>query len=304
MDMDQSLLTIITDDQLQLPGLLYTPDQETKRVAIFLHGMGSTSVFYKHEQHTRRAETLTKYEIAYCAFNNRGAHYIKKLKRTDDESFMYGMAFETIREAVTDIQSAIAELSRLGYEEFYLIGHSTGANKICVYDYYTQENPVSGCILWAGGDDTGMFYEQMGEHQFYTMLDMCRREIEADRGSDYVPLDLMPYPYSYRSLYDIMNPDGDYNTFPFFAALNEYQLGSKPMFREWHQVNVPSMVIYGENDEFFNGQVTKCIDTLKSYASPNVTHTYTTIPGADHSFSHHQDTLNTECARFINQITS
>jgi pimeloyl-ACP methyl ester carboxylesterase len=300
--MSPSLLTIFTDDQLQLPGLLYEPDN-SKKVALFLHGMGSTSVFYKHEQHTERAKALAEHGIAYCAFNNRGAHYIKKLKRTDGESFMYGMAFETIREAVLDIQSALAELSRLGYEEFYLIGHSTGANKICVYDSYTEENPVSGYVLWAGGDDTGLFYEQFGEHQFHTVLDMCRREIEAGRGTEYVPLDIMPQPYSYAALYDLMNPDGDYNTFPFFAEFQGYTLGDKPKFREWHGVTVPSLVVYGEEDEFFQGRAGEAVSALQRYAHPESEHSYELVPEADHSFRHHQEELNASIASFLKQLT-
>ena len=297
--MDTSLLTIITEDQLQLPGLLYTPDEPTSQMAIFLHGMGSTSVFYKHEQHTQRAVELAKHGIAYCAFNNRGAHYAKKLKRTDGESFMYGMDFETIREAVMDIESVIAKLSDLGYDEFYLIGHSSGANKICVYDFYTADNPVSAYVLWAGGDDTGMFYELMGEHRFRSVLDMCRREINAGRGSEYVPLDVMSHPYSYRSLYDLMNPDGDYNVFPFLAEFNGHQLGNKPKFREWSQITVPGLVIYGEEDEFFNGYVPQATEVLQTYAHPEAGHRYKIVPGADHSFGHHQNELNAEIGSFL-----
>mgnify|MGYP001604750315 CR=1 FL=1 len=119
-------------DKLLLPGMLFEPDSKTKKVAINLHGNGSSSVFYNFERTDSFAKELNKQNISFFTFNNRGAHYIKKLKINNEEKeeIKIGTAFELIKDCIKDIDGAIELLKSLGYEEFYLIGHSTGANKI------------------------------------------------------------------------------------------------------------------------------------------------------------------------------
>src|SRR3989344_6428809 len=70
-----------TDDDLRLPGLLYEPQKKTQKVLIYLHGCGSTSVFYSVSDINIFADALTKAGIAFFPFNNRGAHIVKTLTR-------------------------------------------------------------------------------------------------------------------------------------------------------------------------------------------------------------------------------
>ena len=58
-----------------------------------------------------------------------------------EERKRFGMAYEKIKECIEDIDGAISFLKKHGYRKFYLAGASTGANKICVYNFYL------GC-LW------------------------------------------------------------------------------------------------------------------------------------------------------------
>ena len=72
-------------DKLMLPGMLFEPEEKTKKVAINLHGNGSASVFYNFERTDSFAKELNKQNISFFTFNNRGAHYIKKLKIDNEE---------------------------------------------------------------------------------------------------------------------------------------------------------------------------------------------------------------------------
>ena len=54
-----------------------------------------------------------------------------------------GCAYERIRDCVLDIDGAVRELRRRGYRDITLIGHSTGANKIAVYDSLQAAQPAS-----------------------------------------------------------------------------------------------------------------------------------------------------------------
>src|SRR5690606_23085943 len=106
--------------------------------------------------------------IAYFPFNNRGANLIKSLTKVTEngeERVLYGTTYELIKECIFDINGAIEFLKEKGYEQFYLIGESTGANKIVVYNYYQPTNPVSKYILLSGGDDTGLYYDELGQEK-------------------------------------------------------------------------------------------------------------------------------------------
>src|SRR5664279_4691963 len=100
---EAQLVQINTSDGLSLPGLLYEA-KRTKKVMIYLHGNGSTSVFYQDNQIPEFVQTLEKAGISLLMFNNRGAHYIKKLdvQKSDGTTDRkpYGMAYEIIKECV------------------------------------------------------------------------------------------------------------------------------------------------------------------------------------------------------------
>src|SRR6185503_9027609 len=118
-----------------------------------------------------------------------------------------------------DIDGAIEFLEAQGYEEFYLIGESTGANKICVYNYYKPNNKISKYVLLSGGDDTGIYYDQLGKERFNKLLNESEEMIKNGKGTDLILELLLEEIFAYVGFYDIANPDGDYNCFPFMEVM-------------------------------------------------------------------------------------
>ena len=98
-------------------------------------------------------------------------------------------------------------------------------------------------------------------------------------------------PYSYRSLYDVMNPDGDYNIFPFIEYANKLHLSKKKLFHEFGKIDRPTLVVYGELDDFCYGRTKENIEILKKHTGHPHFFTFKMIQGADHGFSGHQNTL-------------
>ena len=296
------LLSFESTDRLTLPGLLYNPTSPSKKVALFLHGNGSSSVFYKTHFIPTLAEGFNSNGIAFFPFNNRGAHYIKTLKRMLDEVEVredYGMAYELIKECVYDVDGAINFLKTKGYEEFYLIGHSTGANKIVVYNKYNPQNEVTKYILLAGGDDSGLYYESMGREKFTQALEVCKKMVEKGKGRRLVPKIYSSTPLSYQSLLDTIDPDGDYNIFPFNEEMNGTNLATKELFSEFDSISKPTLVIYGENDEYCYGDVKGCVKLLKDHVSTSDNFRFAIIPGADHGFSGSETELTTHIIEYL-----
>jgi len=276
--------------------LLFKPDRQTPKVLLVLHGNGTSSIFYHVEKNKIMAEKLLSKGIAYFPFNNRGAHLIKRLEKINEkgqiEKQNYGTAYEQIKDCIIDIDSALDFLKTQGYREFYLLGYSTGANKICVYNYYQPDNPISKFILAGGGDDTGLFYQQVkNKTRFCKFLSQAKTMIKQGKGQKFIPKYILDYPMSYQAYFDTANPDGDYNVFPFYEALNKTKLSSKKLFREYLSLKKPTLVVYGQNDEYCYGRVEEAVNILKKQTALQDNYSYQIIPGADHGFSQHNQEL-------------
>ncbi|MFP5248113.1 MAG: alpha/beta hydrolase family protein [Thermoanaerobaculia bacterium] len=271
-------------DGVELSGLLYEPKRRSTRAIVFLHGTGGASIF-ESKRTNRLAEVFTRNGIAYFPFNNRGAHLIKRLGRIQG-----GMAYERIRECVFDIDGAARELRRRGYRDLTLVGHSTGANKIAVYDSRKKRNPFKRYVLLAGGDDTGMLYDQLGS-RFRPALEKARAMMKEKRGEELVPPSISRLPMSWRSFYDMANPDGDYNVFPFLEVLRNVRLGRRPRFRHVRGIRKPALILYGDRDEYCYDDVPRCVAILADALGPKPNIELAILEDADHGFGGREEEL-------------
>jgi len=285
--MNTSLVHFLSTDNLRLPGLLYQPQTNTKAVALYLHGCGSASIFYSNKMNVY-AQILLSKNIAFFPFNNRGAHYMKTLKQVlpdgSEERILQGTSYELIKDCVKDIDGAVAFLQANGYETFYIFGESTGANKIVVYDYYAKNNPFTKYGLLAGGDDTGLYYDEMGKKKFYLALNKAKSEIKQGRGMKRVPKYISEYPFSYQSLYDVLHPDGDYNIFPFNEYINKLNLSKKELFGKFKKINKKTLIMYGSDDKYCYNDVPRCIQILKDTAVNKHCFTFKIVNSCGHGF--------------------
>ncbi|MEA2343122.1 MAG: hypothetical protein QOF63_1291 [Thermoanaerobaculia bacterium] len=277
-------------DDVALAGLLYEPRRKSKRALIWLHGGGGASVFESRRTNLLASVFIAR-GIAFFPFNNRGSGIVR---RAGDD--FGGSALERIRDCVADIDGAIRELWRRGYRDITLAGHSTGANKIAVYDHYKPRNRAKRYVLLAGGDDTGILYAQLGARKFNALLTKAKAMIKSRRGDEWTP----PIPgqamLSWRALYDIANPDGDYNVFPFFEAMCGTKLSRRP-FRYLRAIRKPSLYIYGDRDQFCFDDVPRCVSILAQHVNSRAE--IVVVNDADHGFSGREEELGALIADWI-----
>ena len=294
--MSLRFVSFLATDKTVLPGLLYGPDRTTKKAAVWLHGMGDNGVFYNPARLNALGDALAKNGIALLAFNNRGAHHRKGL-RVDDDSLsdderyrIGGTHYELIADCGKDIDGAADFLEGEGFSELYLLGHSTGANKICVYhagggDRYRKY------VLAGPGDDIGLFYTELGPKRYRRALAYAENALPTD------PLHIMPkysgmHPFSAQSAYDILNPDGAYNVFPYYEAVNG-KLGEKPLFKEYRSLSRPTLVIMGSDDELTHtaGGADEALRLLMGQTNnQQLKQTdFITVGGADHGFHDYEN---------------
>ena len=198
------------------------------------------------------------------------------------------MAHEKIKDCVPDIDGAVAYLKKLGYRQFYLAGASTGANKICVYNFYKPRNDFKKYILICGADDTGIYYDQLGKTKFWRLLAEAKKRLKTKHRAETMPELLPEHLFSPVGFYDIANPDGDYNTFPFLESLRQIKLTTKKPFRYFKSIKKPTLAVYGDRDEHCWNSVPQLVEILKSH-QPRFA--YRIIKNADHGFKNHEAEL-------------
>lgn len=202
-----------------------------------------------------------------------------------------GTAYELIADCVHDVDGAVAYMQAQGYTELYLIGTSTGANKICVYHHLVKQSPFSRCVLLSGGDDTGLYYEMLGKEGYFASLKKAEEMVKAGKGKELAETYLTGGVISYQSLYDTLNPDGYYNVFPFNEYFNGLGLSKKPLFQEYQSVDIQTLVAYGAEDEFCYGRVGEILTLLNEKASRPELFQFRSIPGADHGFTGYENEM-------------
>ncbi|MFA6005711.1 MAG: DUF1749 domain-containing protein [Patescibacteria group bacterium] len=285
--MNLSLVQFHSSVGVELPGLLYEQNSKSDKVAIYLHGNGSAGGFYSVELQNTLGKTLTDNGISYLSFTNTGGHLIQSFDKVvgdKRERYKAGVAYELIKDCIQDIDGAVNFAKSKGYKHIYLLGSSTGANKICVYDWYKKQNDIEKYVLFSGGDDSGFYYQSIGDDRFEHVLKLCESRIKSGKGRNFVPKYISEMPISFQSLYDQINPEGDYNCFPYYWMLNSIKIMKKEPFREIKSITKPSLVLYGGQDEFCYGKVPECVDILKKALSGKSNFQYGIIPDADHSF--------------------
>ena len=303
--MKLELVQFPNTNNIFLPGLLYEPEKRSDKVLIYLHGNGSSAGFYSVELQNIFGKTLTDNGISYFTFTNTGGHLIQKFDKITNgevERVEAGVAYELIKDCLNDIDGAINFVKSRGYKHIYLIGASTGANKICVYNFYKEKNIVEKYVLESGGDDSGLYYSDVGDKKFKLALTLCEKKIKDGKGRDLVPPNLFyGEPISYQSLFDQINPDGDYNTFPFYWQLNGIKIMKKAPWREIKKIIRPTLVIYGDNDEYCYGKVQDCVGLIKRAVVGKENFCFEIIRDADHGYFGKRKELAEKVVKFLKE---
>ena len=280
-----------TEDQIELVGLLETPDKPTNKVIISIHGMQSNCL---KQRETILSNTVVNAGIAYFAFNNRGAEVMTYTKKvTSDKQLNGGVVYEDVLDGYYDIKAAINKMLELGYTQIYLQGHSLGCTKI-VYTYNKLKNEnnvanIKGIILLSLVDipdcqkyDLGSKYEQI--------LQYAEEKEKQGKLEELMPEESFDHPISVKSYlrYFKYNKDIDFAKFNCmdydFKELNSIEI---PLFMRWG--NVHELVIQNLDD---------LVKFLKSKIKNNKLD-IGYIDGADHGYTGKEKELAKEIINFV-----
>lgn len=271
-----------TSDDLELDGLFYEPDQKTDTVLVHIHGMAGN--FYENKFLNFLAKTLTDNNIALTIFNNRGTEFFKDLRKYNGEDYSFvriGSAYEKFEDCLLDISAPIDFVSKLGFKDIHLSGHSLGSPKIVYYMYETNDERIKTLLLLSPSDMIGL---AMQNKKYTENMKVAQELTNNGRGKELMPgLIWESYPLS-ADTYINLSKEGEK-----VGVLNFYNPSDKLVALS--SINKPIIAIMGTKDDAATLPVSDLMNRIKICAtsSPKVE---TNILGkADHGYKNYEQAL-------------
>ncbi len=250
--MNCQILTILTPKKFILNGLYFGPSKP-KNLYIYLHGLGGNML-----SHAELTEKIVNSSAGVSVFNNRGAGLINGVKKVDlkkDSGYSYqkaGSAHEVFTECVDDIAGAIESAKKIGAKNIYLMGHSTGCQKIIYYLAKKKIDNIQGAILLAPMSDyPSALIDKKASHkaEFY-----ARKLVKAGRDHELLPENIWPSLIDAQRYLSLYTPDSAEEIFTY-ASNQEPKLLKK--------VKVPLLIVLAGDDQHRDRPVAEIADWFK-----------------------------------------
>ncbi len=280
-----------TEDDIELVGLLETPNNPTNKVVISIHGMQSNCL--KTREHIL-SKTISEAGIAYFAFNNRGHELMTYTRKTNGEKLLNGGAvYEDVLDGYYDIKGAINKMIELGFNDIYLQGHSLGCTKI-VYGYnkLKQENNVSnikGIILLSLVDIPDCQKYDLG-NKYDEMMEYAETKEKEGKLDELMPLGSFDHPISVKTYLRYFK----YNEKIDFAKFSDKNYD----FKELNNIQIPLFLRWGNVHELVIQNLDELVSFLKSKIK-NDKLDIGYIDGADHGYTGKEEMLAKQIIQFI-----
>jgi pimeloyl-ACP methyl ester carboxylesterase len=207
---------------------------ERKRaLLIVMHGMHSN--FYRSALKKEMMRRCGAEAFDLLLFNNQGAEL-----GTEDERFADGLH---------DLDAALAFGAREGYRQFLLAGHSTGCQKVTIYQARRARPEVKALLLLAPCDDYAISRRDLGARYRYWVR-RAQTLVNAGRGEERMPACCMHFAARrFLSVADPASPE---------AQLFDY---GGPM-KQYRRIETPLFVLFGTREEYACRPVREMLDLL------------------------------------------
>ena len=293
MRLNMKKISFLAEDGVELDGILYDTKNNTKDIVISVHGMGSNCLKTREDI---IATNINKIGIDYFCFNNRGselAKYIYKQENDKKVKKIAGTTYEDVLEGYCDILGAISAMKQLGYENFYLQGHSLGCTKIVyTYNRLLEEgndlHSIKGIILLSLIDIPRVLEIFLqGECEKYIKIAKNKTQ-----KNELMPEESFIHPISA-------------NTFLRYAKFNENinfaRYDKDEEFKILNKIECPLFMRWGNKKEMVVQPLDLMIKMLrKNINNKNADINY--IDGANHSYTGKEQILADEITNFLKDI--
>lgn len=272
--MKQELVRINSIDEIEQPGILYTPNEDTDKIVIHVHGLNGN--FYENRFLDILAKSYTDKNYAFLTFNNRGRDFITELLKGNDFTIIGG-SLERFKDCILDIDGVVNWVKEKGYKEIILEGHSYGCNKVLYYYNHKKDDSIKKIVLLAPCDIPSEGKKFLSEEEYNKAKEESTRLVQENKENELIDFSVMANGKIAAGtfFYDFL-PNGENDFIRYVDGIN----GKSELL---NSINIPTLVIFGDVDECV---LTQPIDVVKQYLKNNLSNcNIQIINGADHSYT-------------------
>lgn len=280
------LTSITTSDGELLSGVVADPKGRKKAAVVWVHGL--TSSFDGGQTLMRlMIGQLSRIGVGYFKFNTRGYALADYGRRARGKSGFIGGGFERFTDCVKDIEAVVRLARQRGYKKIFLVGHSTGANKIV---YYAARRPraAAGLVLLAPVSDIVGYQKHQGRTAWREGLREAKRLARKD------PKTMMPPGYGILSAgrwLSLYRPGLAEDTFPWYDPAARWAA--------LRTIRKPLLVVFGSKDKYLDRPATEVIKIFRARAARTRDFVGQSLAGAPHGFQDYQYLISRTIARWI-----
>jgi pimeloyl-ACP methyl ester carboxylesterase len=288
------LVEIVTKDQLVHQGLFYAPVKKSDTALLWVHGL--TGRFYSDPKtFSRISQACEEMGYGFASFNTRGHDFVTSIKKLDPTNprgytkITGGASVENFADCVLDIDAAVSFLEKAGYTKIILIGHSTGANKVCYYAGTQKDPRVAGVVMSGPMSDR---YSANTEEEYGKNKVLVEQKIAEGKGEELMSgLDFLPLtPNRWMSLLGEGSLEDVFNYRDPTGALATFE-----------QITIPALVLFGQLDEYADRPVSEIQAAFDAHAKA-AQYKSVIIEGADHGFTGKEEQMLRAITDWMSQV--
>lgn len=271
--MKQELVRMKSIDDIELPGILYTSeDEKTNKIVIHVHGMSGN--FYENGFIDELAKSYIGKGYSFLTFNNRGKDYITEMIK-NDEYVILGSCLESFKDCILDIDGVIKWVKSIGYSEIILEGHSYGCNKVIYYYDNKKDESVKQVVLLAPCDIPKEIELYTGD-EYERCISESKRLVENGREKELIDFSVFANgKVSANTFYK----DFLYESECDFFRYRDLDYKSRIL----HEIEIPVLIIFGDKDECV---LTQPLEMVEKYLRTNIKNcNVLIIENTDHSYT-------------------
>jgi pimeloyl-ACP methyl ester carboxylesterase len=296
------LVETTTRDKLIHQGIFYKPEKPGKIALLWIPGL--TSTFYGDITiFNEIIDQIKPLNWGFACFNNRGHDIMTGIRKIDKRKpkgyshITIGAGMEIFTDCIFDIDAGINFLVQKGFSEIIIIGHSTGANKVCFYAgqqkskkasyakrfpnyiYHSDKirNNILGFILACPiadrlGPNVNPAKRQKDLEYMQSLINQGKGD-ELIAGFTFFPLT----PKRFLSLFQPNSPE---DVFDYGDSL--------PHMTRFSQTTKPLLLIFAGKDEYADRSMKKIKSVFDEYQH-STNYNSIIIPNAVHGFDHQEN---------------
>lgn len=278
--MKQELVRINSIDEIEQPGILYTPNDDTNKIVIHVHGLNGN--FYENRFLDILAKSYTDKNYAFLTFNNRGRDFITELLKGNDFTIIGG-SLERFKDCILDIEGVVNWVKEKGYKEIILEGHSYGCNKVLYYYNHRKDNSIKKIVLLAPCDIPSESKKFLSDEEYRKAKEESTRLVQDNKEDELIDFSVMANgKIAAGTYYYDFLPNGEND---FIRYVDETNGKSEVL----NSIDIPTLVIFGDADECV---LTQPMNIVKEYLKNNLSNcNIQIIEGANHSYTDRYEEL-------------